>query len=410
MSRVRRPFDIVHIGQTQFPDDARPRREALVAAETGARVAVIALQDGLDRRPVGHYGPIVVVRLPGERRRGSFGKYVLEYTDFLVRAHALVRRDPRFREARVIHVHTLPDFLVAAARPARRRGARVILDMHEIFPEFMRTKFPGVLGRLGEPVARAVERWSRAQADVVLTVNRSIEQLLRGRAPRAGEPLVVIHNLADTADFGPARLTTGDIVGPVRLAYHGTITQLYGLDLAVDAVAQARARGLDVTFDIYGRGPQTQMLEERIRALGLSDSVRLLGSVSHHVLRDQLPTYHAGLLPTRLDAMTRYSLSTKLLEYVHFGVPLIAARIPTYLEYFPADSAWYFEPNDAGAAGRAIADFAAATPAERRARAEAAQRASRDLVWTKEAGKLRQVYDELLARDGGRRARPPSPR
>ena len=74
MTPRRRPFDIVHIAQTQFPDDARPRREALAAAETGARVAVIALQDGLDRRPTGHYGPVAVVRVPGERRRGSFGK------------------------------------------------------------------------------------------------------------------------------------------------------------------------------------------------------------------------------------------------------------------------------------------------------------------------------------------------
>jgi glycosyltransferase involved in cell wall biosynthesis len=410
VSRARRPFDIVHIGQTQFPDDARPRREALVAAETGARVAVIALQDGLDRRPVGHYGPIAIVRLRGERRRGSFGKYVLEYTDFLLRAHALLRRDPRFRGARVIHVHTLPDFLVAAARPARRQGARVILDMHEIFPEFMRTKFPGLLGRIGEPVARAVERWSRRQADVVLTVNRSIERLLRARAPRAGEPLVIVHNLADTADFGPPRLTSGEIAGPVRLAYHGTITQLYGLDLAVEAVALARARGVDVTFDIYGRGPEAEALEARVAGLGLAGVIRFKGSVSHHVLREQLPRYHAGLLPTRLDTMTQYSLSTKLLEYVHFGVPLIASRIPTYLEYFPADCAWYFDPGDAADAARAIADFAAATPAERTARAEAAQRASRELVWSREAERLRQVYEALLGQEGGSGARPPSRR
>ena len=127
-----------------------------------------------------------VVRLPGQRRRGSLGKYVVEYTDFLVRAYALMRRDPRFSGARVVHVHTLPDFLVAAAAPARRRGARVVLDMHEIFPEFTRTKFPGLLGRLGMPVARAIERWSRRQADVVLTVNRTIAQLLAGRPARPG--------------------------------------------------------------------------------------------------------------------------------------------------------------------------------------------------------------------------------
>ena len=398
---IRRPFDIVHIAQTQFPDDPRPRKEVLAATELGLRVAVIALQDGLDPRPVGHHGRAVVVRLPGERRRGSLGKYVVEYTDFLVRAHALMRRDPRFSRARIVHVHTLPDFLVAAARPARRNGARVVLDMHEIFPEFTRTKFPGALGRIGAPVARAVERWSRRQADVILTVNRSIERLLGARRSLPDERLVVIHNLTHPADFGPPRLTDGVTTGPVRLAYHGTITRLYGLDLAVQAVAVARQLGSDVELDIYGRGPMVPELEALIDRLALAGRVRLMGSVSHLVLRSRLPGYDAGLLPTRLDLMTQYSLSTKLLEYVHFGIPLIAARIPAYLEYFPPEAAWYFEPNDAEAAGRAIAAFASATPAERVARARAAQDATRDLSWEREAETLKRIYEELLRKGRG---------
>ena len=405
MPPIRRPFDIVHIAQTQFPDDPRPRKEVLAATELGLRVAVIALQDGLDPRPVGHHGRAVVVRLPGERRRGSLGKYVMEYTDFLVRAHALMRRDPRFSRARIVHVHTLPDFLVAAARPARRNGARVILDMHEIFPEFTRTKFPGLVGRLGEPLARAIERWSRRQADVVLTVNRSIERLLGARRSRPDEPLVVIHNLTDPADFGPPGLTDGVVSGPVRLAYHGTITRLYGLDLAVRAVATARGLGADVELDIYGRGPMVPEIEGLIDRFALAGKVRLMGSVSHVVLRERLPGYDGGLLPTRLDRMTQYSLSTKLLEYVHFGIPLIAARIPAYLEYFPADAAWYFEPNDADAAGRAIVAFAASAPAERIARARRAQQATSDLSWESEADTLKGIYRELLEGKNRRSAR-----
>ena len=396
MSRNRRPFDIVHIAQTQFPDDARPRREALVGAEMGARVAVIALQDGLDRRPVGHYGQVAIVRLPGERRRGSFGKYVVEYTDFLARAHALLKRDPRFGHARVIHVHTLPDFLVAAAAPARRHGARVILDLHEILPEFARTRFGAAFGAAAGPIARIVERWSRRRADVVLTVNRSIERLLHSRPARSNERIAVIHNLTDPADFGPQRMTTGVVTGPQRLAYHGTITRLYGLDLAVSAVAEARRQGVQAEYDVYGRGPDAEPLARQIAELGLEGSVRLMGTLSHVALRNALPAYHAGFLPTRLDEMTRYSLSTKLLEYVHLGIPLIAPRIPTYLEYFPETAAWYFTPNDAMDAARAIVEFARATPAERIARASRAQQALEGLTWEEEGKRLRGIYEELL--------------
>lgn len=405
----RRPFDIVHIAQTQFPDDARPRREALVAAATGARVAVVALQDGLDPRPVGHYRGVAIVRLPGRRRRGSLGKYVLEYTSFLARAHTLMRRDPRFRHARVVHIHTLPDFLVAAARPARRLGARVILDLHEIFPEFTRTKLGPRLGPLAEPVARALERWSRRFADVTLTVNREIEALLTSRRARPDERIVVIHNLTNPADLGPTALTGGEVEGTLRLAYHGTLTPMYGLDLAVDAVALARSSGLDVTFDVFGSGPLAPALERQVAQLGLQASVRLHGAVSHHELRRRLPTFHAGFLPTRLDRMTHYSLSTKLLEYVHLGIPLIAPRIPTYLRYFPEPCATYFAPGDAADAARAVRQFHAMRPEARVQQARAAQDAITGLTWPAEAARLQAIYEELLddrkAIDG-RRLRP----
>jgi glycosyltransferase involved in cell wall biosynthesis len=397
LRRTRRPFDIVHVAHTSFPEDPRPRREAMVAADTAGRVAIVVLQDGRDPRPVGHYGRVVVVRLPGHRRRGSVGKYLVEYTDFIVRVHALFRRDARFRDARVVHVHTLPDFLIAGTRPALRRGARAILDLHEIFPEFTRARFAGWAGAVAQRAARVLERWSRRQADITVTVNRTIAAAFQARRARPDERIEVIHNLTDPAEFGPERPPDGTIRGPVRLVYHGTITGMYGLDLAVAAVDRARRSGLDVELDLFGSGPEVAALGEDIARRGLTEQVRLRGVLTHDQLRERLTTFHAGLVPTRLNVMTRFSLSTKLLEYVHLGIPLIAPRIPTYLEYFPEACAWYFEPNDAEDAARAIRDFAAAAPAEREARARAAQEAAGGLRWADDAARLRRLYEELLA-------------
>jgi glycosyltransferase involved in cell wall biosynthesis len=369
-----------------------------VAAERGERVVVIALRDGLHSAPVGHFGPLRIVRLKGQKRRGSLGKYVVEYMDFLLRAYRLMQSDPRFRHARVVHVHSLPDFLVAAALPAKRRGARVILDLHEILPEFTRTKFQGWLGEAGERMARHVERWSRRQADVTVTVNRAVASLLRSRPASHDERVSVVHNITSPDDFGPPQLTRAEGKPPWRLAYHGTLTPLYGLDLALEALALARRRGREFHYDIFGSGPHAAALRQVAAQLGLTEVVRFHGSVSHHVLREKLPAMDAGFLATRLDAMTRYSLSTKLLEYVHMGVPVIAPRIPTYLEYFPEQVFFYYRPDDADDAARALAAFAASSPAERISRARAAQEATRNLVWSGESRRLRQIYDELLAR------------
>jgi glycosyltransferase involved in cell wall biosynthesis len=370
----------------------------MIAAETGARVAIIVVGGGRDQRRVSRYGKVRVIRLEGRRRRGSVGNYLAEYFDFLGRARRLIRSDTRFAGAGVFHVHTLPDFLVGATRTPRRSGARVILDLHEVFPEFTRSRFGGWKGALGEWIARRLERWSRRQADVLVTVNHAVAEQLASRPARKNERILVVHNFADPGEFGPARMTSGQAGSPIRLVYHGTLTPLYGLDLAVKGVALARSRGADVEFDVFGDGPARESLESLIKDRGLSDHVRLLGTAPHHQLRDLLPGYDAGLVPTRLDGMTRFSLSTKLLEYIHLGLPVIVPAIPTYLRYFPRDAAWYFEPNRAEAIAGAILEFAGASPAERVRRARAAQAAGLEqLDPRRDAALLRSLYLELLA-------------
>ncbi|HET7111399.1 MAG TPA: glycosyltransferase [Gemmatimonadales bacterium] len=392
-----RSFDIVHIAQTQFPDDPRPRREALAAAATGARVAVIALRDGADTRPVSRFGPLTVIRLRAERRRLGIATYLFDYGNFLARARWLIKHHPRLRQAQIIHVHSLPDFLVAAAGPARRRGARVILDLHEIFPELMRAKHPTPLGRAAARLVAVVEGWSRRRADVVITVTRDTEAILRARPARAQERLVIIHNLPDPADFGPPlppRVRQG---APLRLVYHGTLTHRYGLDVGIAALAAARAQGADFELDIFGRGQGREALQRQVMNAGMQDHVRILPEAPASTLRDALPDYDAGFQPMRLDAQTRHSLPTKLLECIHLGLPVLTTRIPSYETYLPEDAGWFFTPGDVHAATDALLMFAAAAPAERLRRAMIAHDALAHLTWPCEAERLQELYHELQA-------------
>jgi glycosyltransferase involved in cell wall biosynthesis len=403
--RDRRPFDIVHLTHSEVPEDPRPRREAVLGVEAGYRVAVVCLADA--RRPtVGHHRGVAIVRLKGSKRRVSVGGYVREYLAFLLRARSLLQSDRRLGGARIVHVHTLPDFLVAAAAPAGRRGARVVLDLHEIFPEFARARFGGGLGRMAAWIARALEGWSRRQADVVITVNEPIGRLLETRAARPGERIVVIHNAPATSEFGePAAPRPPHADGGVHLVYHGTLTPMYGVDLAVEAVARARTDGTPATLDVYGEGPALPLLMKRVVRADLRGVVRLHRPVPAARLPALLTAADAGLVPTRLDAMTRYALSTKLLELVHLGVPVLASRLPTYLEYFPEETIWYFEPNDVAAIVEAIHQLAAAPAAERLQRARAAQASGHRASWTADGARLLDLYAGLL-RSGDRGPQP----
>jgi glycosyltransferase involved in cell wall biosynthesis len=95
--------------------------------------------------------------------------------------------------------------------------------------------------------------------------------------------------------------------------------------------------------------------------------------IPQRALRERLSRADAGIVPTRLNGMTRFSLSNKLLEYVHLGMPVLAARLPSYEHYLGEDSAWYWTPADAEDLARTIERLAAASVEERSNRATRAQ-------------------------------------
>ena len=388
--------EIVHLAHTMFPADTRVRREALASARTGRCVTVVALraagqaaEETLDQ--------LRVVRVPGRKSRAGPWSYIREYTAFVWRCRRLLADDPRFRAVRVVHVHTLPDFLIWAAAPAQRRGARVILDLHEVFPEFAAAKYPGPPGRLAAWIARIVERAARRRADVTLTVNGPIEELLAERTIGRPERRVVIHNSADPLDFGEPRSPRAvDHPAHLELVYHGTLTSLYGLDVALRGVALARRRGTSVHFTVFGDGPERGPLATLAAELGAQHAVSFEDPIPQWALKDRLTQADAGLVPTLLDGMTRYSLSNKLLEYVHLGVPVLAARLPSYDRYLREEALWFWTPGDPDNLARVIERFAAATAQERETRARYAQHDLESIAWPRERARLLAVYEELL--------------
>ncbi len=400
---IRRPIEILHLAYSQFPADTRVKRETEALLATGRRVAVVALR-GIGQRAVERRRGIVVIRVHGQKSRGGFLSYIGEYADFVWRCRRLLARHRQLAHVRIVHVHTLPDFLLWAALPAQHRGARVVLDMHEIFPEFAASKFHGPGGRLLAAVARWTERWARRKADLTITVNHPIEELLKERGIGRPERLLIIHNSADPADFGtePTNSAGDRTARPVELVYHGTVTSLYGLDLAIQGVAQARDKGLDVRLTIIGDGPEREALKRLAIRIDASGFVRFETPIPQRELPARLGACDAGVVPTNLNGMTQYSLSTKLLEYAHLGIPVLAARLPCYRRYFGDHALWYWTPGDPADLARAIGEFAASPTSARLRRARLAREAMEPFAWPRESAALLAAYEDLLADEGNR--------
>ena len=255
----------------------------------------------------------------------------------------------RRRKYAVVDVNTLPDFLIFAPAIARWMGARLVLDMHEITPEFYMSKYGIQADSWLVRLMKFLERISMAFADHVITITEPIQDLLVSRGlPRSKS--TVIMNAADEARFQPdpaAAAGTPIELETFAMMYHGTLTRTYGLDIAIDAFSLAHEQMPAAELWILGFGPDEDSLKALVQRRGLASKVRMLGAVPSTEVPAWLRRCDAGILPMRRDVFLDYAFPNKLSEFIITGKPVLVSRLKTMRRYFSEGALAYFEPNDA---------------------------------------------------------------
>jgi glycosyltransferase involved in cell wall biosynthesis len=334
--------------QNYYDFDIRVRRKAEALVGAGFSVDVLALR-GPDQPKHYTLNGVNVETTSLGKKRGGLARYAFEYIVFLGWCFGrLAQRMPRRRYA-VIDVNTLPDFLVFAALTARWMGAKVVLDMHEITPEFYMSKYGVTEDSWLIRLMKWLERISFNFADTVITINDPIEDLLVRRGlPRAKS--TVITNAADESRFAAcSKPSTPDAMstsGKFVMIYHGTLTKLYGLDIAIEAFALAHGEMPGAELCILGGGPEAAALKQMALERGLGSKVRLLGMVSPADIPAWLDKSDVGLLPIRRDVFLDYASPNKLAEFIVMGKAVVISRLKAIRHYFSENALAYFEPND----------------------------------------------------------------
>ena len=338
--------NICIVVQNIYDFDVRVRRkaEALVAAGYSVDVLALAPVNGKAKYVL---DGVNVYTISLGKKRGSLARYIYEYAAFFVwtffRVIGLMRR----RHFALIDVNTLPDFLIFAVVPARWMGAKLLLDMHEITPEFYASKYGIAQDSRLVRFLQFQEKISFDCADHVLTINAPIQDLIVSR----GLPLAkstVIMNAADEARFAsrvrlPASEGSPDVFA---MMYHGTLTRIYGLDIAIEAfrIAQKDIPGAELW--ILGPGPEQGALAELAQKLGLTSKVKLIGQVPPDEIPAWLKKCTVGVLPIRRDAFLDFAFPNKLPEFIIMGKPVLMSRLKTIRHYFSEEALAYFEPNN----------------------------------------------------------------
>ena len=257
---------------------------------------------------------------------GALG-FVLEYAYSFLATARLVRRARRQGRFDVLQACNPPDIFWPIARWLRRRdGSRFVFDHHDLCPELYDSRFPegSELPRRG---LVALERATFRTADHVVATNASYAEIARRRGDKSPADITVVRTGPD-----PDRLRRQAAIPELRrrrrhlVAYIGVMGPQDGVDLAVRAAAHVvhDLGRQDISFTFMGTGDSYEEIVALRDALGLQDYVELPGRVPDETVLNVLSTADVGLSPDPKNPLNDVSTMNKTLEYMAFGMPVVA--------------------------------------------------------------------------------------
>lgn len=301
---------------------------------------------------------------------------------------SLLRHLRRLRAGHaILHAHHLYLEAMAAAWAGLRIGLPAIAKIACGGPDgdFARLRRTGLA--VGLPLLRRLRR-------VVAISGETEAELLAHGFP--ADRIARIGNGVDPIRFAPApdpeaaRRQAG--LGPETVLFLGRLDAQKGLDVALHAWARVTARRPGARLVLAGDGAARVALEDQARALGLSETVRFLGTRSdpETLLRGS----QIFLLPSRSEGM-----SNALLEAMATGLPCVASRIGGNRDLVEHGiTGLLTPPGDAAALAEALAALLEDAPLRQRlgtaARAAIIERYAMDRV-------IRQYRDLYATLTGG---------
>jgi glycosyltransferase involved in cell wall biosynthesis len=332
---------ICMVSHSNYESDNRVRRYAEALAKRGDRVDVIALCGDRAQLGTAEIGGVQIHRVQHRERnetsKWTFAHRLLRFfvgSSFLLTClHYRVRYD-------LIHVHNIPDFLIFAAWYPKWTGAKLILDIHDIVPEFFASKFGAKPGSGYVRALKLLERASTAFADHVIVSNHLWHETLVSRSFLQGKSSVFINHV-DPAIFYRRTRTRND--GTIVIIFPGSLQWHQGVDVAIKAFSQVKIRVPTAEFHIYSDSRSRRHdLHELAARLGVAESVKWWDAVPIDEIPEIIVNADVGVVPKRADSFGNEAYSTKIMEFMSQGVPVVVSRTKIDTFYFEESMVHFF--------------------------------------------------------------------
>lgn len=339
----RRRLRVCMLTYSFYEMDGRVRRYAETLAQRGDYVDVVSLK----RKALSRLDRLQDVNIHRIQEReknektqfahiGRLIRFLLKSSLFLTKKHSKSSYD-------LIHVHNIPDFLVFAALLPKISGAKVILDIHDAVPELYAEKFGRTAKSSIFKLMVFAERLSCAFSDHVIIANHIWQKEILKRSVRTDKCTVVL-NYPDEKIFYPRPKSRRN--GKLILIYPGSLNPRQGVDIAIRAFASIKKHLPTAEFHIYGEGAGRVELERLVSGLGVEGRVIFKDALPIGQIAERMADADIGIEPKRNDLFAGDAMSTKILEFMSVGIPVIASDNRVHKYYFNDGLLQFFRSGD----------------------------------------------------------------
>lgn len=317
------------VWDSDYPWDVRVEKVATTLMAGGHDVYIICRNQEM-RAVYEKAGRLHIHRLPVITRNSRFLNSLLSFPAFfnvfwLIQIYRVLKHE----RIDYLIVRDLP-LCPAALFISRIFKIPCAMDMAECYPELLRCiwkyeKFRFINIFVRNPFfADMVERYCVKRLDkIFVMIEESRERLLQMGV--AGDKVVIVSNTP------PSSLITSKASNrdnPVlTLLYLGILNPSRGLDTVIDGVSILKTQGIRCRLKIAGTGKARQALEDRVRYLGLDDSVEFLGWVDRTQIEKLLTDIDVGVVPHHVCDHWNSTIPNKLFDYMAAGIPVLSTNV-----------------------------------------------------------------------------------
>ena len=280
----------------------------------------------------------------------------------------------------VVHIRGYRDYIVPAAAARLARVPVVVMTRH--LPHPFRSRFTAYV-------------CSEIFYDGIIAVSDFVAGVMSksGVNPKR---IFVVKNGIDLSYWHPVadnnlRAELGVPPGAFLVVAAGRLSPEKGFDVLLRAMVIAREKGLNAVCAIAGRGQESESLERLRTALGLEQTVHLLG------FRSDIRALFAAADVVAAPSVSPETFGHSVLEGLACRRPVIASGIGGFLEIVTSETGCLIPPSDPEALAEAMVELANA-PERRQAMGEAGHRRAQEFSLDKCVQGIEAVYITLVRR------------